>query len=333
MLIVFFYCITTLIAVVASYKAAMVEFRTDSNHLSPQYVQNNLIGFENILKRITAEGGAQIVVFPENAILGVDLERTRKNIYPYLEVIPTPQLSKILPCNDIEYSDRPILTNLSCFARNYNVVLVANMGEVQRCSGDFVDCPKDEHFQFNTNVVFENDGHLIAKYQKQHQYDIENNTFNPGSQISSSIAFSISFGMLICLDILHKEPGSSLVSTLNMKNFILPLAWGNNFPFHMSLEVEQSWSLKHEVNLLTANLQYGHESFKGHSKLAYYSSGSGIYSSGHAIHYYISDINLSSAMGDIIITEVPEDPERSNTGMIMEKYFTLRILSLEHQLI
>lgn len=58
MLIVFFYCTTTLIAVVASYKAAMVEFRTDSNHLSPQYVQNNLIGFENILKRITAEGGA-----------------------------------------------------------------------------------------------------------------------------------------------------------------------------------------------------------------------------------------------------------------------------------
>lgn len=188
------------------------------------------------------------------------------------------------------------------------------MGEVQRCSGDFVDYPKDGHFQFNTNVVFENDGHLIAKYQKQHQYDIENNIFNPGSQISSSITFSTSFGMLICLDILHKEPGSSLVSTLNMKNFILPLAWGNNFPFHMSLEVEQSWSLKHKVNLLTANLQYGHESFKGHSKLAYYSSGSGIYSSGHAVHYYISDINLSSAMGDIIITEVPEDPERSNTG-------------------
>ena len=317
MLIVFFYC-TTLIAAVASYKAAVVEFRTDSNHLSPQYVQNNLIGFEKVLKRITAEGGAQIVVFPENAILGVDLERTRKNIYPYLEVIPTPQLSNLIPCSDAEYSDRPILTNLSCFARNYNVVLVANMGEVQHCSGDFVDCPKDGHFQFNTNVVFENDGRLIAKYQKQHLYDIENNIFDPGSQIYSSIAFNTSFGVtfgtLTCLDILHKEPGSNLVSTLNVKNFILPLAWGNNFPFHMSLVVEQSWSLKHQVNLLAANLQYSHESFKGHSRLAYYSSGSGIYSSGRAIHYYISDINLSSAMGDIIIAEVPKDPERSNTG-------------------
>ena len=46
MLITFFYCTTTLIAAVASYKAAAVEFKTDSNHLSAQYVQNNLIGFE-----------------------------------------------------------------------------------------------------------------------------------------------------------------------------------------------------------------------------------------------------------------------------------------------
>ena len=181
----------------------MVEFRSDSNHLSPQYVQNNLIGFEKVLKMITAEGGAQIVVFPENTILGVDLERTRKSIYPYLEVIPTQQSNKSLPCNDIEYSDRPILTNLSCFACNYNKVLVANMGEVQLCSGGFIDCPKGGHFQFNTNVVFEDDGHLIAKYQKQHLYDIENNIFDPGSQIYSSIAFNTSFGVtfgtLICL--------------------------------------------------------------------------------------------------------------------------------------
>ena len=61
MLIAFFYCTATLIAAVASYKAAVVEFKIDSNHLSPQYVQNNLIGFEKVLKRITA----QIVVFPE----------------------------------------------------------------------------------------------------------------------------------------------------------------------------------------------------------------------------------------------------------------------------
>ena len=43
--------------------------------------------------------------------------------------------------------------------------------------------------------------------------------------------------------------------------------------------------------------------------MAYYSSGSGIYSSGHAIQYYVSD-NLSSATrtGKIVIADVPEDP-------------------------
>ena len=193
-MLVVFYFIATLVAVVASYKAAVVEFRTDSNNLNHRYVQNNLIG---VLKRITAEGGAQIVVFPESAILGVDLERTRKEIYPYLEEIPTPQSNiEILPCNDIEYLDRPILRNLSCFARKYNIVLVANMGEVQHCSSSsFIDCPRDGHFQFNTNVVFETNGRLIAKYRKAHLYGVENYIFDPGSQLHSSITFKTSFGV------------------------------------------------------------------------------------------------------------------------------------------
>ena len=49
MLVVFYYT-ATLVAVAASYKAAVVEFRTDSNNLNHRYVQNNLIGFENVLK-------------------------------------------------------------------------------------------------------------------------------------------------------------------------------------------------------------------------------------------------------------------------------------------
>lgn len=314
---VIFYFIATLIATVTSYKAAVVEFRTDSSNLSPQYLQNNLIRLENALRRIEAEGGAHIVVFPESAILGVDLERTREEIYPYLEEIPSPWSKKVIPCTDPEYSDRQILQNLSCLARNYNIVLVANMGEVQYCRSGLEDCPKDGRFQFNTNVVFENDGCLIAKYQKQHLYGVENSIFDTGSLTFSSIIFNTSFGVtfgtLTCLDILHKEPGSALLHKLNVKNFVIPLAWGNNFPFHMSLVVEQGWSLKHKVNLLAANLQYSHESFKGNSKSAYYSSGSGIYSSGHAIQYYISDTNSFSAMGDILVAEVPEDPERASS--------------------
>ena len=192
------------------------------------------------------------------------------------------------------------------------------MGEVQHCcSSSFIDCPRDGHFQFNTNVVFETDGRLIAKYRKAHLYGEENYIFDPGSQLHSSITFKTSFGVtfgtLICLDILHKEPASTLTNILGVKNFIFPLAWGNNFPFHMSLVVQQGWSLKHQVNILAANLQYSYESFKGHSQSAYYSSGSGIYSSGYAIHYYISDVNLSLATGEILIAEVPDNPDTSDT--------------------
>ena len=99
----------------------------------------------------------------------------------------------------------------------------------------------------------------------------------------------------------------------------------------MSFVVEQSWFFKHQINLFAANLQYRYEAFKGQSKLAYYSSGSGIYSFKHAIEYHISDINLSITTGEILTGEVPEEAIFLQT--IIEKCFALRTLSLEHQLI
>ena len=77
------------------------------------------------------------------------------------------------------FKDRPVLSRLSCLARDYSVVLVANMGNIQNCMGS-ANCPPDGHFQFNTNVVFEADGTLIAKYHKINLYAGEHKIFDSG---------------------------------------------------------------------------------------------------------------------------------------------------------
>lgn len=74
----------------STYKAAVVEFSVDQ--FSSQRVENNLNGFRDALNQITNLGGAQIVVFPEDAIIG-ELYTTRKEVYPYLEQIP--EISKM----------------------------------------------------------------------------------------------------------------------------------------------------------------------------------------------------------------------------------------------
>ena len=115
------------------------------------------------------EQDAQIIVFPEDGIYGMG--HTRETIMPYLEPIPevSNTTSSVIPCTDPK-PDTEILQELSCIALNNSIALVANMGDIQYCTKRDPNCPKDGKYQFNTDVVFDNDGTLIAKYHKQHLY-------------------------------------------------------------------------------------------------------------------------------------------------------------------
>ena len=145
----------------SKYKAAVVEFRPDHYN-----VQRNLNGLKEVLENITkSDNSVDIVVFPEDAIVRL---RKREKLLPDYEEIPDLQLMKVNPCTDSKSSNRNlILKTLSCFARDFQVVLVANMGEKEKCTTS-TSCNSDGYYLYNTNVVFEMDGHLIAKYRKTH---------------------------------------------------------------------------------------------------------------------------------------------------------------------
>lgn len=271
-----------------TYKAAVVEFSPDvTTENFAVRAQNNLNGFESVLQSIQNDG-VQIIVFPEDAISGF------KDIIVD-EEIPDPGAN---PCVDSGFESRPILKRLSCLALSYQVVLIANMGD------------KQEHNnvtnQYNTDVVFENDGKLIAKYYKINLFRYEIEMFTAGtvtqsSGVSFETNFGVKFGIFTCYDILFPQPSHFLIKS-GIKNFVYPTAWGNKFPVYMSTALQQGWSSKNKVNLLAANLQItdNEENFFG--------TGSGLYSAGTARRYFMSGNIMTASTGKVLVAELPSEP-------------------------
>ena len=303
----------------AGYTAAVVEFSADrTTPNATERTQNNLKGFKEAIESARNKG-AQIVVFPEDAINGAIFFTTRKEIFPYLEEIPDielPLTEAVIPCLDIRFDDRLVLKTLSCLARQYNLVLVANMGEKKYCNWlTDENCPPDGNYQFNTNVVFEKDGELIAKYRKINLYGSEGLLFDKGGKDCNCVSFSTSFGVVFgtftCYDILYEDPSHCLLAK-SVRNFVFPTAWGNSFAFYMSTSLQQSWSLQNRANLLAAN---GNLISK---QPQFYSTGSGIYSSGVALKYFLSGKPLNNAMGSVIVTELSDIPYNNSLELITQ---------------
>ncbi|XP_063089539.1 pantetheinase isoform X2 [Cavia porcellus] len=111
-----------------------------------------------------AKQGAQIIVTPEDGIYGMIFTRT--SIYSYLEDIPDPQVNWI-PCdNPNRFGLAPVQRRLSCLAKGNAIYVVANIGDKKPCNTSDPQCPPDGRYQYNTNVVFDSQGKLVARYHK-----------------------------------------------------------------------------------------------------------------------------------------------------------------------
>ncbi|KAL2080651.1 hypothetical protein ACEWY4_024444 [Coilia grayii] len=295
-----FITLTSALAELPSYVAAVYEHVVVLNP-NPGVAISRFAALEHMLKNLevfeeqaalAAQQGAQILVFPEDAIQGFNF--TRASIAPYLEQVPDPTVVTWNPCSEpARFSDTEVLQHLSCMAQKNNLYLVANMAGLQVCDSTTDDrCPPDGRYQFNTDVVFSSDGTLVARYRKQNLYfEAAFDTPPQMELVVFSTPFAGRFGILTCFDILFREPTIALVEDLGVRQLVYPTAWMNQLPLLAAVQFQRSFSYAAAVTILAANVRAASLGM----------TGSGIFTPWHEVHQH----DVVEETGWLLVSHVP----------------------------
>lgn len=286
------------------YRAAVLELAQFANISYPaaDILRINLEVYE-IAAKTARKHEADIIVFPESGLLPFS-KPSREWLLSFIEDIPDPKKVVVNPCEEAsKFHDLPILRKLSCIARNNHLYVVANTADFKKCdintncirnkhSENCTSCPDDGHFFYNTNVVFNRDGTLVARYHKRHLYfEAEMNT----PDFPEDAYFDTEFGKfttVICFDLMFKESVEALEEP-GVLNVAYPTYWFDHTPFlFFATPFQQAWSMANKVNLLAANAHYPPTG----------SLGSGIYSPNTGALVYT---NNPDGRSKLLISSVP----------------------------
>ncbi|KAL3266913.1 hypothetical protein HHI36_011063 [Cryptolaemus montrouzieri] len=237
---------------VKGYNAAVVEYVMDDeifSNLPPLDLGNrNAKIYNEIVGRIKLSHKIlDLVVFPEGTLVGdaLDTPEGRKG----MTFVPSPK-EAVIPCNSSIPGFSEFFKVLSCTARKYSTYLVINLKE-KEISRDKVGAHNGFKF-FNTDVVFDRNGKVIARYRKYNTY-LEPDTDKPKTPelVTFDTDFGKTFGIFTCFDLLFKSPAMDLVRK-GISNFIFPTMWFSELPFHTTIQIQQSWAQGNDVALLTS---------------------------------------------------------------------------------
>ena len=249
-----------------------------------------------------------MIVFPEYGLTGGVVEYNpvqRSSIYPYMENVPEPSSpDACMECNQCKFPEGSETVNyISCLAREKKIYIVVNLIEQQPC---VENCRfKDGLNIYNTNVIIDNGGCIVAKYHKYYLYSNEAKLFDKPESFEYSYVDTPfgRLGTLICYDLVFEEPGLSLVEKYNVDVIAMPTYWvltnDSSSLFENVVEYTSGWSRRMNVNFLVANVH-------NIDKCSY---GSAI-STPHGIasYYY----NLSSCAGKLMIATITAKDIRSS---------------------
>ncbi|KAJ8306080.1 hypothetical protein KUTeg_016625 [Tegillarca granosa] len=218
-----------------------------------------------VIERITIRG-AKLLVLPEDGLYGYLF--TRRTIYPYLEQIPDPKDPASTPC-PTSRAGSEVQCFLSRLAMETAMFIVANMGDKQPCNKSIdTHCPLDGHYQYNTDVIYNPSGKLIAKYHKYNLfYEPAFDVPNEPEIVTFETPFGL-FGVFTCFDILFHDPPIELIQNKGVRNIVFPTAWFDALPHLSAVGFHSAFAVKWEINLLAANIHHPKQN----------AQGSGIYS-------------------------------------------------------
>ncbi|NXF73716.1 VNN1 Pantetheinase, partial [Sclerurus mexicanus] len=197
------------------------------------------------------------------------------------------------------FGPAPVQERLSCMARNNSIYVVANIGDKKLCNSSDPSCPSDGRYQYNTDVVFDPEGKLVARYHKYNLFMIESQFNYPKEP--EAVTFETpfgKFGIFTCFDILFYEPAVILVSKMQVDTVLFPTAWMNVLPFLTAVEFHSAWAVGMRVNFLAANIH----------KTSLAMTGSGIYAPDGARTY---SYNMKTEDGHLLLAELDAHPRLS----------------------
>ncbi|XP_069091274.1 pantetheinase-like [Pleurodeles waltl] len=254
--------------------------------------------------KTAAEQNASIIVTPEDGIYGWRF--TRAALFPYLEDIPDPAV-EWNPCTDPQrFGPAPVQERLSCLARINSIYVAANIGDKKPCKPGDTMCPADGHYQYNTNVVFDDEGKLVARYHKYSlfQGEVQFDTPKEPELMTFNTPFG-KFGTFTCFDILFHDPAVALVVDLSVDTVLFPTAWMNVLPHLTAIEFHSAWAMGMGVNVLSANTHNTTNRM----------TGSGIYAPDYPRAYYY---NADMEDGHLVLAEVLSHPRHSPSYSVVQ---------------
>ena len=182
--------------------------------------------------------GAELIVFPE---FGLFSGQFTPYCVPYTnstEWCPNLPDPRSVPCGDNTTAE--IFQTLSCSSQNANIYSAVNL------------CARYQGMNYNTEVVFDNQGRMISFYRKMHPW--ESTCFAAAEE--QLITFTLGshpteIGIFTCKDILYAEPGPALVD-IGVTTFIYSAA----IPLVGSL-AQEGWTGLYNSTMLASNLGDG----------------------------------------------------------------------------
>ncbi|KYM88556.1 Vanin-like protein 1 [Atta colombica] len=272
----------------ATYIAAVVEYPPKYSTNSNETLKINSDAFVGFIK-VANLYAVDIIVFPEAGLTTVNFPE-REKLKDWTTIVPNAS-SNYIPCCQDTFKVSDALRKISCAARNNKIYVVINIAEKEPCSEL---CPKDKMFYYNTNVVFDRTGKIIARYRKTNlSKEYQFNVTTTPEVVSFDTDFGVKFGTFTCFDIYFRKPALQLTRDHQVTDFVYPTAWFSEVPFLTAIQLQAGWSFAENVNLLAS----------GYNRPSFGNAGSGIYLGRRGIGKAIMP---TITQKEILIFEVPK---------------------------
>ena len=249
-----FYLVALCAGADSTYVGAVAQHSTyvDIGVSPTQLLVENLKLYDG-LTQLASRNGVNLLVFPEFGLTAVS-DSSRESLYPFAETFPNAD-EKSVACSDASFqsTDHTILRTVSCMASLNKIALLVNTIDSIACdSATDKNCPADGRFLYNTNIVLDETGALVAKYHKTHEWPTLLPPYDQSPQpsfVTYKPSWGPEFGIFTCFDIAFSEPAVNLIRQ-HISHFLYPVAQGN-VGKHTIIPV---WSWRYGVTLLSSNL-------------------------------------------------------------------------------